>query len=61
MSASLVGSEMCIRDRKSWCEHTSYTHPRSSPAVRLWYKKRDTSTAGQSCCLLYTSDAADDM
>eukprot|EP00969_Alexandrium_andersonii_P307408 13589043-Alexandrium_andersonii.AAC.1 len=60
MSASLVGSEMCIRDSlkhtntdlgvRSWnCagpETTSHFH-RSRPRLRS--------------CLLYTSDAADDM
>eukprot|EP00969_Alexandrium_andersonii_P149378 6605826-Alexandrium_andersonii.AAC.1 len=60
MSASLVGSEMCIRDspnvqrRKaaSWCGwrdrrpcRCALQHPQS--ALRT--------------CLLYTSDAADDM
>eukprot|EP00969_Alexandrium_andersonii_P256994 11361998-Alexandrium_andersonii.AAC.1 len=60
MSASLVGSEMCIRDR-----------------VRNWYPKLPTGescasvrTGSESAnewgndgipCLLYTSDAADDM
>eukprot|EP00969_Alexandrium_andersonii_P298552 13197856-Alexandrium_andersonii.AAC.1 len=60
MSASLVGSEMCIRDR---C--------RSGRGVRLWKAGLQISAIsepprgpfGASCeiCLLYTSDAADDM
>eukprot|EP00969_Alexandrium_andersonii_P197571 8727856-Alexandrium_andersonii.AAC.1 len=61
MSASLVGSEMCIRDRASplrrncasgwgglfwqWC-----------PAGR-----QPHCFAPRCACLLYTSDAADDM
>eukprot|EP00969_Alexandrium_andersonii_P311194 13750889-Alexandrium_andersonii.AAC.1 len=61
MSASLVGSEMCIRD--SGCtqalrlhrarreKHISAPHP----APRLAPPRQDAS------CLLYTSDAADDM
>eukprot|EP00969_Alexandrium_andersonii_P220159 9723541-Alexandrium_andersonii.AAC.1 len=61
MSASLVGSEMCIRDsleRRS----TGISSPRDirghapvlvSPAVEMATLARD--------CLLYTSDAADDM
>eukprot|EP00969_Alexandrium_andersonii_P341044 15074877-Alexandrium_andersonii.AAC.1 len=61
MSASLVGSEMCIRDRSSSLPalvQPSPSHARSrtgctAPEVR----SRATSPA----CLLYTSDAADDM
>src|SRR5428012_25214 len=44
---SLVGSEMCIRDR-----------------VWGWSQRRSSwprGTAGFSRCLLYTSDAADDL
>eukprot|EP00969_Alexandrium_andersonii_P276922 12240608-Alexandrium_andersonii.AAC.1 len=61
MSASLVGSEMCIRDRlytplggvaRRGQEHSSglgVCHP-------------DTASCPQrESCLLYTSDAADDM
>eukprot|EP00969_Alexandrium_andersonii_P253256 11193095-Alexandrium_andersonii.AAC.1 len=60
MSASLVGSEMCIRDRPSHWHLASESHQAQSlpffrcvvfdPGVR---RGRD--------CLLYTSDAADDM
>eukprot|EP00969_Alexandrium_andersonii_P141161 6241740-Alexandrium_andersonii.AAC.1 len=60
MSASLVGSEMCIRDRPQ------------SPAVGgrgpSAPKARNSIIPGPNCgnrhprdCLLYTSDAADDM
>eukprot|EP00969_Alexandrium_andersonii_P080200 3534338-Alexandrium_andersonii.AAC.1 len=60
MSASLVGSEMCIRDRlSSLC---------SGRRGRLYLASAYGSWAGMvrttpSCgaCLLYTSDAADDM
>eukprot|EP00969_Alexandrium_andersonii_P307089 13575215-Alexandrium_andersonii.AAC.1 len=60
MSASLVGSEMCIRDR-------------GSPILGSNFRGRENSIPGASpahslsmlspCggCLLYTSDAADDM
>eukprot|EP00975_Prorocentrum_lima_P011121 2362260-Prorocentrum_lima.AAC.1 len=60
MTSSLVGSEMCIRDRKSSAilsKHVAYAqpqHPRkecSSSMLMHWRKN----------CLLYTSDAADDM
>eukprot|EP00969_Alexandrium_andersonii_P091906 4057084-Alexandrium_andersonii.AAC.1 len=60
MSASLVGSEMCIRDRassgpgsgRSWIEQ-----PPSVEATREYY----AHTGRYMDCLLYTSDAADDM
>eukprot|EP00969_Alexandrium_andersonii_P029456 1285730-Alexandrium_andersonii.AAC.1 len=60
MSASLVGSEMCIRDRTSSC-----------PAARAWLGTRSgrirncpaewVPAWASPACLLYTSDAADDM
>eukprot|EP00969_Alexandrium_andersonii_P002601 112924-Alexandrium_andersonii.AAC.1 len=61
MSASLVGSEMCIRDRR-------FTVPLPSIS-RNWLAAfgggRATSAvsapAPHTRCLLYTSDAADDM
>eukprot|EP00969_Alexandrium_andersonii_P082367 3630233-Alexandrium_andersonii.AAC.1 len=60
MSASLVGSEMCIRDR--FCPALSgcvRPCPAVSGSVRLCPA---LSGSGRLCsCLLYTSDAADDM
>eukprot|EP00969_Alexandrium_andersonii_P180155 7962567-Alexandrium_andersonii.AAC.1 len=60
MSASLVGSEMCIRDR--------FSDTLRSPgallvvAIGLGMQKRRGARSGSSGgCLLYTSDAADDM
>eukprot|EP00975_Prorocentrum_lima_P013594 2887536-Prorocentrum_lima.AAC.1 len=60
MTSSLVGSEMCIRDR--------YTHPLGCPTqveVGCSYGNPQghwpTSNSGCTDCLLYTSDAADDM
>eukprot|EP00969_Alexandrium_andersonii_P111708 4933824-Alexandrium_andersonii.AAC.1 len=61
MSASLVGSEMCIRDRHQ-----------SEGLVGAWKAIREGSGVphafciqfgggGIKSCLLYTSDAADDM
>eukprot|EP00969_Alexandrium_andersonii_P117814 5211367-Alexandrium_andersonii.AAC.1 len=61
MSASLVGSEMCIRDSSvaaskpedpsgSWGREIQ-SHPR-----RPW-----ATSGAMGSCLLYTSDAADDM
>eukprot|EP00969_Alexandrium_andersonii_P138323 6116508-Alexandrium_andersonii.AAC.1 len=61
MSASLVGSEMCIRDSllhscrltgPTGSTHLSVTRPRTAGG---WFLKRMLP------CLLYTSDAADDM
>eukprot|EP00969_Alexandrium_andersonii_P028074 1225296-Alexandrium_andersonii.AAC.1 len=60
MSASLVGSEMCIRD--------SPVDPGWAPALRLRFASMGLAThpcipgnSGGGDCLLYTSDAADDM
>eukprot|EP00969_Alexandrium_andersonii_P276625 12227104-Alexandrium_andersonii.AAC.1 len=60
MSASLVGSEMCIRDSFKDLFHLIDTVARARGPARLtevmaW--GRTTPLA----CLLYTSDAADDM
>eukprot|EP00969_Alexandrium_andersonii_P338187 14946130-Alexandrium_andersonii.AAC.1 len=60
MSASLVGSEMCIRD--------SNTSSRATRCARWALRKAPHRRPGldleaRQCgrCLLYTSDAADDM
>src|SRR5659263_783189 len=47
---SLVGSEMCIRDRRRGRRSQHIARPRSCPT---WARSRS--------CLLYTSDAADDL
>eukprot|EP00969_Alexandrium_andersonii_P335558 14830630-Alexandrium_andersonii.AAC.1 len=61
MSASLVGSEMCIRDR---VRHVS-PPPSDSPKKASCEASKSAAAplAGMACgpCLLYTSDAADDM
>eukprot|EP00975_Prorocentrum_lima_P010218 2176928-Prorocentrum_lima.AAC.1 len=61
MTSSLVGSEMCIRDstcsvhsRESECRWRHQFPERRYECVRLAHRSR-------SACLLYTSDAADDM
>eukprot|EP00975_Prorocentrum_lima_P037937 7983295-Prorocentrum_lima.AAC.1 len=61
MTSSLVGSEMCIRDRcgrqgcgVAWCRLLQ----EGAGGRRLSCCLPATS---QRCCLLYTSDAADDM
>eukprot|EP00969_Alexandrium_andersonii_P028852 1259662-Alexandrium_andersonii.AAC.1 len=61
MSASLVGSEMCIRDRS----HTTLRPKLGSKPVRWATLQRGRlpreSSRRPNVCLLYTSDAADDM
>eukprot|EP00969_Alexandrium_andersonii_P271646 12006006-Alexandrium_andersonii.AAC.1 len=61
MSASLVGSEMCIRDRTT---RTSIAAARLPPGrlsrLRLRLQARPHLKVPW-LCLLYTSDAADDM
>eukprot|EP00969_Alexandrium_andersonii_P057646 2539722-Alexandrium_andersonii.AAC.1 len=61
MSASLVGSEMCIRDRAStyWVVMTGFLFTwlvAQLLTVGINWVLRETMG-----CLLYTSDAADDM
>eukprot|EP00975_Prorocentrum_lima_P045460 9517284-Prorocentrum_lima.AAC.1 len=60
MTSSLVGSEMCIRDRATrvinlgrGLKKAAQIHRASPMAQQLW--------AIPNICLLYTSDAADDM
>eukprot|EP00969_Alexandrium_andersonii_P201515 8903899-Alexandrium_andersonii.AAC.1 len=60
MSASLVGSEMCIRDSPvapRQAELRGRPDARTSPPLSLEGPHR----AHDEGCLLYTSDAADDM
>eukprot|EP00969_Alexandrium_andersonii_P120125 5310655-Alexandrium_andersonii.AAC.1 len=60
MSASLVGSEMCIRDSLSL--RFRRDRGRGPPSART---ARERGSGGGprliNTCLLYTSDAADDM
>eukprot|EP00969_Alexandrium_andersonii_P178751 7902967-Alexandrium_andersonii.AAC.1 len=60
MSASLVGSEMCIRDR---CSSTAAgaSSPSATAAVARASIALARPIGTSSACLLYTSDAADDM
>eukprot|EP00969_Alexandrium_andersonii_P066173 2918763-Alexandrium_andersonii.AAC.1 len=60
MSASLVGSEMCIRDR------FSLVRPLVGMSAHVCEPGVSETLGAESveasmCCLLYTSDAADDM
>eukprot|EP00969_Alexandrium_andersonii_P013230 577036-Alexandrium_andersonii.AAC.1 len=60
MSASLVGSEMCIRDRPG-----RVGTPASSSSASVGRSPPRRRSSGRPArpmnCLLYTSDAADDM
>eukprot|EP00969_Alexandrium_andersonii_P019272 841577-Alexandrium_andersonii.AAC.1 len=61
MSASLVGSEMCIRDR---CRDTLLALPTDRFLGSSYDPEKGEGRApasGCRTCLLYTSDAADDM
>eukprot|EP00975_Prorocentrum_lima_P014415 3061235-Prorocentrum_lima.AAC.1 len=61
MTSSLVGSEMCIRDRSSWKVATfSKIHPHD-PCSSGMLLKEGPCIGYSFSCLLYTSDAADDM
>eukprot|EP00969_Alexandrium_andersonii_P055032 2425579-Alexandrium_andersonii.AAC.1 len=60
MSASLVGSEMCIRDRRKPVRVPLVGEPSPAPEEEAG----SAAAARFNCsraCLLYTSDAADDM
>eukprot|EP00969_Alexandrium_andersonii_P161262 7126248-Alexandrium_andersonii.AAC.1 len=61
MSASLVGSEMCIRDRPT-CTLRPSLLPCGQPGPGHRIAGRQTAAPEWRIdCLLYTSDAADDM
>eukprot|EP00969_Alexandrium_andersonii_P015718 687417-Alexandrium_andersonii.AAC.1 len=61
MSASLVGSEMCIRDSsESAKSETPIPQVQAQEAPRF-ARRLLRLAVRQGGCLLYTSDAADDM
>eukprot|EP00969_Alexandrium_andersonii_P031974 1396877-Alexandrium_andersonii.AAC.1 len=60
MSASLVGSEMCIRDRRGPRPPSSQLRARSRRR-RASFGASGSQRGILRACLLYTSDAADDM
>eukprot|EP00975_Prorocentrum_lima_P055063 11544701-Prorocentrum_lima.AAC.1 len=60
MTSSLVGSEMCIRDR--FKGHVDLNDVHTQQGLQHYIGNGYAgSTAGYMACLLYTSDAADDM
>eukprot|EP00969_Alexandrium_andersonii_P342644 15145597-Alexandrium_andersonii.AAC.1 len=61
MSASLVGSEMCIRDSPPCVLAVLSFPPRSGYLASREVGRRCGMRAAGVGCLLYTSDAADDM
>eukprot|EP00969_Alexandrium_andersonii_P135292 5984718-Alexandrium_andersonii.AAC.1 len=61
MSASLVGSEMCIRDRGGGSDSSEPPASLARPWTPTPPPSAPTSAALPESCLLYTSDAADDM
>eukprot|EP00975_Prorocentrum_lima_P010846 2305628-Prorocentrum_lima.AAC.1 len=62
MTSSLVGSEMCIRDSLSCMFHATRTQTISVETRFSRSRAHSASAAGNPpTCLLYTSDAADDM
>eukprot|EP00969_Alexandrium_andersonii_P124267 5491165-Alexandrium_andersonii.AAC.1 len=61
MSASLVGSEMCIRDRVPHPTVPFGVHAVRVVELGLLLVRCLRCLGRQEGCLLYTSDAADDM
>ena len=60
MLRSLVGSEMCIRDSSSSVQCASFGAPLWSLSV-VPIRVKSCSYGMAKICLLYTSDAADDL
>eukprot|EP00969_Alexandrium_andersonii_P093014 4105877-Alexandrium_andersonii.AAC.1 len=61
MSASLVGSEMCIRDRLPLAPRNRHGTQCAASTQAPRPTNAHASTTLYLICLLYTSDAADDM
>eukprot|EP00969_Alexandrium_andersonii_P340036 15031308-Alexandrium_andersonii.AAC.1 len=61
MSASLVGSEMCIRDRCRGSHEGTPAHTSAGLRAAIAFSPTAPLPARPAACLLYTSDAADDM
>eukprot|EP00975_Prorocentrum_lima_P015760 3343866-Prorocentrum_lima.AAC.1 len=61
MTSSLVGSEMCIRDRQKPGEPLVVDATDTFPPTHFVFNWKGTRPHARFTCLLYTSDAADDM
>eukprot|EP00975_Prorocentrum_lima_P040413 8481852-Prorocentrum_lima.AAC.1 len=61
MTSSLVGSEMCIRDRAHLARGTALHECGLQGAQAPCDLLESLGLGDVRCCLLYTSDAADDM
>eukprot|EP00975_Prorocentrum_lima_P060880 12767816-Prorocentrum_lima.AAC.1 len=61
MTSSLVGSEMCIRDRPPASDPAATASGGPAPVGRAGGVSRCRRATLPRACLLYTSDAADDM
>eukprot|EP00969_Alexandrium_andersonii_P131163 5800443-Alexandrium_andersonii.AAC.1 len=61
MSASLVGSEMCIRDSPARGAAQEAFHGHGCRCAQGRRRHDAAAAAAALACLLYTSDAADDM
>eukprot|EP00975_Prorocentrum_lima_P004769 1039137-Prorocentrum_lima.AAC.1 len=61
MTSSLVGSEMCIRDRRRSSWHVFMRGHGGGKTLATIAERWRTMSGEEKRCLLYTSDAADDM
>eukprot|EP00975_Prorocentrum_lima_P029606 6215161-Prorocentrum_lima.AAC.1 len=61
MTSSLVGSEMCIRDSPDRVEQDCCQRPGHQSNERARCAHQYAHRGVRHSCLLYTSDAADDM
>eukprot|EP00969_Alexandrium_andersonii_P197509 8725230-Alexandrium_andersonii.AAC.1 len=61
MSASLVGSEMCIRDSAAAAQQASSEVFSGTEQFKFRTLEAVAHVPNNRSCLLYTSDAADDM
>eukprot|EP00975_Prorocentrum_lima_P005640 1221810-Prorocentrum_lima.AAC.1 len=61
MTSSLVGSEMCIRDSILTARSRGLPAPPSPLFGRTSAEMTTATPTSSPGCLLYTSDAADDM
>eukprot|EP00975_Prorocentrum_lima_P019398 4085286-Prorocentrum_lima.AAC.1 len=61
MTSSLVGSEMCIRDRSLRVARMNPEFAKKLVLLRARQELVEGRPGEVAACLLYTSDAADDM